>query len=220
MQSMREEALEARNDPTKENAFRQFQLNQRVSAGHPVDAAAPVGRDRRPGRRGKLKHGQACFAGLDLASTTDLAAWVLLFPPRATMVRGAVAVLDAGGADPVPRHHTGGQAVGVGEEGLLTATEGDWIDYEGAIHPQIERRHDFRIVKVGYDQKEATATAQFMQRLASTSTRCTRASAVVGDQGADALVKAGRCTTAAIRWPGGTPTRSRSARTTRSASRS
>jgi hypothetical protein len=30
IESMREEALEARNDPTKENAFRQYQLNQRV----------------------------------------------------------------------------------------------------------------------------------------------------------------------------------------------
>lgn len=166
LSSMREEAIEAKNDPTKENSFKQFQLNQRVQGTtrwmplHLWDRCGGlVVEERLKGRR--------CVAGLDLASTTDLAAWVLLFPP------------DGGGQFEVlwrfwtPEaqvkflaSHTGGQAAVWVREGLLRATEGDWIDYEGAIHPQIERdAGDFRIVQVGYDQKEATATAQFMQRL-------------------------------------------------------
>jgi phage terminase large subunit-like protein len=80
MQTMREEALEAQQDPVKENGFRQFQCNQRVSQVtrfmplHLWDATAGLVVEEQ-------LHGQACFAGLDLASTTDLAAWVLLFPP-------------------------------------------------------------------------------------------------------------------------------------------
>jgi phage terminase large subunit-like protein len=113
-------------------------------------------------------HGRRCFAGLDLASTTDLASWVLLFPPLAAgdpfdviwrfwTPEAQIAFLDS---------HTGGQASVWVRQGQLAVTEGDWIDYAGAIHPKIEAdSKNFRIVTVGYDQKEATATAQFMQGL-------------------------------------------------------
>ena len=165
--SMREEATEARNDPTKENPFRQYQLNQRqqqVTRWMPLhlwDASAGLVVEE------KLK-GRRCFAGLDLASTTDLAAWVLLFPPlvdgdpfdvlwRFWTPEAQIPFLDK---------HTAGMASVWQREGKLLVTPGDWIDYEGSIHPQIARdRADFRIANVGYDQKEATATAQFMQGL-------------------------------------------------------
>ncbi|MCA1845116.1 MAG: terminase large subunit [Actinobacteria bacterium] len=162
--SLRDEALEARNDPSKENSFRQFRLNQHVQQVtrwmplHLWDASAGmvVPEDLA---------GRSCFGGLDLASTTDLAAWVLLFPD------------DAGGIDVLWRfwspeaqlphldRHTGGQASVWARQGLLSLTEGDWISYDD-IHAQIRRDKDaFRIVRVGYDPHEATATSQYMQGL-------------------------------------------------------
>ena len=159
--ALREEAMEAKDDPTKENAFRQFRLNQRVSQ---VTRWLPLHLWDSSGGLivpDKLK-GRPCYGGLDLASTTDLAAWVLLFPddvgglevlwrfwtPEAQLQR-----LDA---------YTGGSASVWQREGLLEVTEGDWIDYS-AIHSRIEAdKALYRLAKVGYDPKEATATAQWM----------------------------------------------------------
>lgn len=164
IQALRDEALEARNDPTKENSFRQFRLNQWVSQ---KTRWMPL--DRWDASAGMVVDedlaGRVCYAGLDLASTTDLAAWVLLFPPDdpddVFRVRWRFWTPEA--QIPFFDQHTGGKASVWAREGLLTATEGDWIDYFGSIHPAIERdSRDFRIRWVGYDQKEATATAQFM----------------------------------------------------------
>lgn len=177
LSEMRSMASEAQSEPEKENAFRQLQLNQRVAQvtrWMPLplwDAGAGlvVPEDL---------VGRACFAGLDLASTTDLAAWVLRFPaadgkPPAVLWRFWTPEAQLRTLD----RYTAGAASTWVAQGLLTATEGDWIDYEGdpttgrsgsglAIHPQIAADHGwFRILKVGYDQAQATATAQFMQRL-------------------------------------------------------
>jgi phage terminase large subunit-like protein len=184
-ESLRQEAVEARNDPTKENAFRQYRLNQRVSQvtrWMPLHLWDACGRRHLDGLEDELA-GRSCFAGLDLASTTDLAAWVLLFPPKS-----GTPTTD----DPVVLLHrfwtpeaqlrsldayTGDKASLWARERLLIASEGDWIDYWGdettgwsgngrAIAPQIVADHKrFRIVKVGYDQKEAVALAQHMQGL-------------------------------------------------------
>lgn len=77
---------------------------------------------------------------------------------------------------PTLDRHTGGLASAWVRDGLLVATEGDWIDYEGdeqtgrsgtglAIHPQIAADlARFRVLCVGYDQWQAVATAQFIQK--------------------------------------------------------
>lgn len=163
--SLRQGATEARNEPEKENGYRQFRCNQRsaqVSRWIPLhlwDA------EHRQVVETDL-HGRTCFAGLDLASTTDLAAWVLLFPgepnePLEVLWRFWTPEAQL----PFLDRHTGGQASVWARAGLLKTTEGDWIDYE-TIHRQIQAdKEAFRIAEVGYDQKEATATAQFMQSL-------------------------------------------------------
>lgn len=188
--SMREEAIEARNDPAKENAFRQFELNQRVqqvSRWMTIDrwdaCPAEVVEDDLVGRR--------CWAGLDLSATTDLTAWTLIFPPvddeepwkvlwRAWTPEAMLPKLD---------RYLAGDASVWARSGHLRITEGDWIDYQGdpdtgrsvhgldgipvqlAVHPQIRSDAErFSIVGVGYDPKEAASTAQFMQTLGLTVT--------------------------------------------------
>lgn len=186
-EALRQEALEAKNDPALENSFRQYRLNQWVSQVtrwmqlHIWDASAGIVDE------GRLE-GRTCYAGLDLASTTDLAAWVLLFPPddpddpksvfdvlwRFWTPEAQLRLLD---------DYTGGQASVWARSGLLYASEGDWIDYTGdpatgmshsaivgksspSIHRQILLDSQrFRIAAVGYDQREATATAQYMQEI-------------------------------------------------------
>lgn len=172
---MRSMAEEAKADPVKLGAFLQLQLNIRqtaVTRWMEVPAwdagAGLVVPDQLAGR--------SCYGGLDLASTTDLAAWVLRFPatddqPAAVLWRFWTPEEKLPELD----RHTGGAASLWVRQGFLTATEGDWIDYVGdpntgrsgtglAIHPQIAADHQaFRILGVGYDAWQATATAQFMQ---------------------------------------------------------
>lgn len=185
-QSIRDQALEARNNPAKENAFRQFKCNQWVSQ---------VTRWMQLhvwGQQGNIQIvdeerlvGRPCYAGLDLSSTTDLTAWVLLFPPRTEgdafevlwrfwTPEVMVAYFD---------EYLGDRASVWCREGLLYATEGDWVDYAGdpttgmstsaltgltvpSVQKQIELDAGrFAIQRVGYDTREASATAQFMLTL-------------------------------------------------------
>ncbi len=169
IKALRDEALEARNDPAKENAFRQFRLNQWVQQTtrwislHIWDGCnGPLGKwdvSYQTIVRDKLK-GAKAFAGLDLASTTDLASWSLWFPDTGHVLwrfwtpEAQIPFLDK---------HTGDRASVWVRQGWLTATPGDWIDYQ-SIHESIDQdTNEFDVLMVGYDQKEATATAQYMQ---------------------------------------------------------
>lgn len=83
--ALREEALEARNDPLKENAFRQFRLNQWVNQAsrwmpmHLYAACTGSTRDEPAQLRRELARRPA-WGGLDLASKLDLTAWCLVVP--------------------------------------------------------------------------------------------------------------------------------------------
>lgn len=81
IEKVRNACMSARDNPAEENIFRQLRLNQWVkqstrwmqmekwdACGFPVDERELLGRE--------------CFGGLDLSSTTDITALVLVFPPR------------------------------------------------------------------------------------------------------------------------------------------
>ena len=86
IEALREEALEAKNDPSKENAFRQFRLNQWVSQAtrwmpiHLWDANCQDLWLNSTWKRDAFR-GRTAFAGFDLSSKMDLTAWCLLVPP-------------------------------------------------------------------------------------------------------------------------------------------
>ena len=71
----------AKENPAEENLFRQLRLNQWVKQSirwMPMDkwslCSYPVDKERLKGR--------ICYGGLDLSSTTDITAFVLVFPPE------------------------------------------------------------------------------------------------------------------------------------------
>ena len=163
-EQLHQEALEAANDPTKENPFRQYRLNQRVQQ---VSRYLPLSlwdecAQLVPDFGARALDGALAFGGLDLASTTDLAAWCLWLPelePRPAMLwrfwtpEAQLPALD---------RMTGGLASTWVREGRLEVTEGDWIDYE-VIHRAIVADHQrLRLVLTGYDPAQATATAQHL----------------------------------------------------------
>lgn len=137
-ESMRQEAMEARENPRKENSFRQFQLNQWVQQATRYIQLDEWDANRRevapnPDWLVPRLEGRPCWAGLDLSAKMDLSAWSLLFEDGTILWRfwvpeSVVPILD--------KHtdHRFGQWV---REGWVTATEGDVIDY-ARIYDDIE----------------------------------------------------------------------------------
>ena len=82
IESVRQEALEARNSESSEKLFRWLRLNQWVSLKK-IGWLPLTLWDSTEGKWCLTDLvGKKCYAGLDLSSTTDLTAFVLLFPPQ------------------------------------------------------------------------------------------------------------------------------------------
>jgi phage terminase large subunit-like protein len=156
-QALRDEAKEAREDPTKENSFRQFRGNQHVQQVtrwiplHVWDQnLGLVVEDQLVGRR--------CFGGLDLSTTADLTALCWFFPgtkqPHEALWRFWVP------EDVIPHldRFTAGKASVWVREGVLRTTEGSVIDYD-KVHRQIEQdAKKFDVQDIGIDRWNSAAT--------------------------------------------------------------
>lgn len=162
--NLRAEAEEAKDRPSSQNAFRVFRLNQWTSqANRWLDMAIWDENGREPIPPAQLREklaGRAAYGGLDLASTSDFTAWVLIFPgspddetadgftvlphffiPRAAVERRA----------PMQEHFKGWE-----DAGYITVIEGQTIDYN-AIEAHIATDGEaFRVRSFGYDQWNAT----------------------------------------------------------------
>ena len=152
---LRAECRKAQGNLPAERAFRQYRLNQQTpQAGRALDLTAW---DACQPRHDELQlQGRACYGGLDLASTTDLASYALVFPDgaggqdvlfRCYAPRAAVKDLD---------RRTGGKATVWEEAGLLSITEGNVIDYDAI---KVDLRADaevYQIEEIAFDRWGAT----------------------------------------------------------------
>jgi phage terminase large subunit-like protein len=139
--ALRRAALDARNDPAKENGFCQFRLNQRVQqtwrwmpmhlwegCSGDVWATPEWGRPAITGR--------TAWFGFDLAAKFDLTAWSLLIPTedrvhllwRFWLPEDALLSLDK---------QNDGAFTRWSRDGWLTVTEGNVVDYD-QIYADIE----------------------------------------------------------------------------------
>lgn len=140
LQALRDEAMEARNDPAKENSFRQFRLNQWVAQSTrwmPMYLWDTNVGDLWPtpiwGR--EALHGRTCYAGFDLAAKFDLTAWCLLFPPE--VEDGPMHLLwrfwlPEAGLERLDKLNDG-KFTRWAKAGWLTVTEGSIIDYDRVL---------------------------------------------------------------------------------------
>lgn len=162
VEALRQEALEARLDPAKENAFRQYRLNQRVSA---VTRWLPIFTyDSSAGMvdEGRLI-GSTCYGGLDLSSVSDLTSLCWVFPDvelRHIVWRHFVP------EDVVPQltEITGGQFSQWVRNGYVTVTEGDVVDYDVLHQVMAEDAQRFIVTALGIDPWNSAATANWMQQ--------------------------------------------------------
>lgn len=156
---LRAEARQARAQPARQNTFRRLYLNQWTQASarwldlRAWDATAGMVDEAQ-------LRGRRCFGGLDLASTTDLAALCWDFP-------GEDGVHEALWRFWAPTERledldsrTAGQASVWARQSILTLTEGNVIDYR-AILDQIDRdARAFDVAELGYDRWGMTQLSQ------------------------------------------------------------
>lgn len=143
LEEMRELAREARQNPAKEVAFRQFHLNQwqkgavRWMPMHLFDASKGVAH-RNAEATLEAFAGRDCWFGIDLAARQDLTAVCYLFPDgddacdvvwRFWAPESAVEKLDKENSDRFSNDFVRG--------GWLTVTEGDVLDFQ-RVYADIE----------------------------------------------------------------------------------
>ena len=159
----------ARQNPGEENAFRQLRLNQWVKQAvrwmpmEKWDACAfAVNEDDLEGR--------VCYGGLDLSSTTDITAFVLVFPPTDEDDRYVVLPYFWIPEDSmdlrVRRDHVPYEVWE--RQGYLMTTEGNVVHY-GYIEKYIERLGEkFNIREIAFDRWGAIQMVQNLEGMGFT----------------------------------------------------
>lgn len=159
----------AKQNPGEENAFRQLRLNQWVKQAvrwMPMDkwdkCAFPVNEDDLEGR--------VCYGGLDLSSTTDITAFVLVFPPQDEddkyMVLPYFWIPEDNLDLRVRRDHVPYDAWE--RQGTLQTTEGNVVHY-GYIEKFIERLGErFNIREIAFDRWGAVQMVQNLEGMGFT----------------------------------------------------
>lgn len=156
------ECKRAKESPAYENTFRRLHLNQKTES-----ASRWIALERWDACGGVVAAesllGRECFAGLDLASTTDLASLVLAFPD------------GAGGYDILPffwcpeeaerkRERTNKARLGEWvRRGWIDATPGDVIDYDRIRARVNELATRYLIREIAIDRWNATHLATQLQ---------------------------------------------------------
>jgi len=163
----------AQQNPVEENSFRQLRLCQWVKQSvrwMPMDrwdaCADPVDPEALRGR--------PCYAGLDLSSTTDLSALVLVFPPEE----------PEGKYEVLPYFWVPEESLAIrarkdhvlydvwSRQGRLFATPGNVIDYS-RIERQVEALgEEYRILEVAFDRWGATHLVQRLEAAGFTLVPC------------------------------------------------
>jgi phage terminase large subunit-like protein len=165
---IRKEASDARLMPTALNSFKQLDLNiwvQSAVAWLPVEHWQECAGEIDALDLEEHLAGRECYAGLDLASVSDLAAFVMDFPPLDETDRHWILCRFW-----VPEETIKKRSMSEGikydtwvEQGYIEATPGNVIDYK-YILAQIEAdSKQFKLLEIAYDRFGAANIAQTLQ---------------------------------------------------------
>jgi len=156
-----QECTKAKALPSYQNAFRRLYLNQPTEQLNRWIDMQAFDSCEQPYSEEELK-GRVCYAGLDLSSTLDMTALVLVFPRTSE---------EGDGFDLLPyffvpneniarrQHDDGVPYIQWRDDGFLIATEGDVVDY-AFIRKKIQDLHiHYNIKEVVLDRWNATQLA-------------------------------------------------------------
>lgn len=156
------EALRAQQVPAYQNTFRRLHLNQWTSQDSRfLDMAAW---DACAGELPDLR-GRRCYGGLDLASTTDIAALVLVFPPiLADEPFYMMAFFWMPGDNLIGRERRDrAQYHAWAAQGLIIATPGNVIDYAAIERGIVELGEVYDIAEIAFDRWGAESMRQALE---------------------------------------------------------
>ncbi len=161
IEALRDEYREACTSPMKEQAFRQFRLNQWVN--EEARWIRPDLYDGCPHEQPALE-GRPCYGGLDLAAVSDLTSLCWFFPPAGDDLPAYVRWHHFAPEAALARlaEITSGSALSWVQEGWLTVTDGEVCDYD-VVHAAIA--HDaqrYAVVSLGLDRWNSTATTTWL----------------------------------------------------------
>ena len=153
IERMREAFLQAKENPAEENVFRTLRLCQWVGStvrwipeeiydrgNIPIDTDALAGRE--------------CYAGLDLSSSGDITALVLMFPPRTENEKYILLPFFWVPEDTIPqRVKRSSIPYDVWcRQGILKATPGNVIDYAYIQNTIEELSRKYHILEIAFDR--------------------------------------------------------------------
>ena len=154
---VRDAYREALQNPAEENVFRQLRLDQWVGSSVAWIPEHIYDKGAREINLDSLR-GRDCYCGLDLSSTSDITAFVMVFPPRDTaedyivlphfwLPRETLSLR-------VRRDHV---PYDIWEkQGLFHITEGNVVDYNFVRKTINELGDQFHILEIGVDRWNAT----------------------------------------------------------------
>lgn len=149
--TLRQEALDARQSEYSERLFRWLRLNQWISV-KAVGWLPLKLYDKSQAERPELE-GKRCYGGLDLSSTTDLTARVLVFPPQAGLEKWYVLfkawITDEKMRERSKRDHVDFEKWSA--DGYVEATRGDCIDFEFIEDDIYEAADRYELKMLGVD---------------------------------------------------------------------
>jgi hypothetical protein len=161
IEALRDEAREAKANPVKENAFRQFRLNQWVQQTtrwmpmHLWDGLASTS--------GEIDDRRPVWGGLDLSSVSDLTSLCWLSHEEGQPVRLVWRHWVPEAVIPRLDDFTAGAASVWVRDGWLRITDGDVVDYD-AVHEQIAADcQRWSVQALGIDRWNSTATTNWLQ---------------------------------------------------------
>lgn len=158
---VREAVQEAENSPAKLNNLLRYLFNIPTAQ---VSRVVPMEHWRECQVAEPDLDGMTCYGGLDVASTRDLTAFVLYFPPQDGLKRGYLKGWHWCPQATVRRHELAGRYYYRKwvDDGWLIETHGDTLDHEevrGVIYGLFQR---YNIVEVGFDPANADAVVNRM----------------------------------------------------------
>ncbi|HFI0087690.1 TPA: terminase large subunit [Streptococcus suis] len=166
---VRESYQQALDNPAEENVFKQLRLNMWTSSSVAWIPEHVYAKGNDPIQYENLK-GRSCYAGLDLSSTSDITAFVLVFPPRFEEENYIVLPYFWLPEDTLElrcrRDHV---LYDVWErQGYIKTTEGNVVHY-GFIEKFIEDLSEiYHIKEIAYDRWNATQMVQNLEGMGLT----------------------------------------------------
>ncbi|RRN50856.1 terminase large subunit [Streptococcus suis] len=166
---VREAYQQALDNPAEENVFKQLRLNMWTSSSVAWIPEHVYAKGNDPIQYENLK-GRSCYAGLDLSSTSDITAFVLVFPPRFEEENYIVLPFFWLPEDTLElrcrRDHV---LYDVWErQGYIKTTEGNVVHY-GFIEKFIEDLSEiYHIKEIAYDRWNATQMVQNLEGMGLT----------------------------------------------------